>query len=170
MSRKDGFQPPPQRTKKSVRFAPTATVHLRSVSDEDLQNSWYDAVSYLRFETENKEVVSFMNDTMKRLCMTTDLSKVSVKTMTNKLIDIFNNDTTDLMRYEILGLEQFLFGPRHMYERRQETVQHAIMVLEMYDVQRTMQQYDFDLLRRVSEKFSYPKVYRAIRRAQTNTE
>jgi hypothetical protein len=156
----------PIKEKKHVRFAPTATVHTRSVSDDDLYNSWYDANDYLNFETENRHIVSFIYDKMKQFSATNELSKVSLKVMTKYLIEVLNNDQYGIIQYQILGLEQFIFGPKHMLQRRKETMEHSLMVLEMYDVQRTMQQYNPDVLRRVSERYSNTKVERAIRRAQ----
>jgi hypothetical protein len=158
-----------QQPKKHVRFAPTATVHTRSVSNEDLYNSWYDANDYINFEIDNRETVSFLYDKMKQVTKSKtidELSKVSIKILTKYLIDILNNDHHGILQYQILGLEQFIFGQKHMLERRKETMEHSLMVLEMYDVQRTMQHYNPDVLRRVSERYSYTKVDRAIRRAQ----
>ena len=153
---------------KLVRFAPTATMHtLPLVSDDDVYKSWYQAEDYNAFEHDNRQVVLYINNALKEHCMTKDLSKVSMKTKNKHLLKIIQNDPTNLLPYQILGLEQFIYGPKYMYERRQETIHHNMMVLEMYDVQRTTKHYNPTVLRRVSERFSIQKVECAIQRAAT---
>lgn len=155
---------------KLVRFAPTATMHtLPLVSDDDMYHSWYQADDYNAFERDNRQVVLDINNALKEHCMTKDLSKVSMKIKNKHLLKIIQNDPTNLLPYQILGLEQFIYGPKYMYERRQETIHHNMMVLEMYDVQRTTKHYNPIVLRRVSERFSIQKVERAIRRASTSS-
>ena len=157
-------------TKKCVRFAPTATVKtIPVVSDEDVFNSWYQIDNYLAFESNNRQVVTTVNIAMKRYCCFKDLSKVSMKIKNKNLLKILQDDPTKQLQYEILGLEQFLFGPKHMLERRQETIHHSMTVLDMYNVQRTTKRYNPDVLRHVSERFSSQKVDRAIQRAFTTT-
>ena len=151
---------------KLVRFAPTATMHtLPLESEHDMFHRWYQTDDYNNFESDNRQVVLYINNSLKEYCLTKDLSKVSMKMKNKKLLKIMQNDPTNLLPYQILGLEQFIYGPKYMYERRQETVHHNAMVLEMYDVQRTTKHYNPTVLRRVSERFSTQKVERAIRRA-----
>jgi hypothetical protein len=160
----------PRLVPKLVRFAPTATMHtLPRVNDDDMYNSWYQADDYNAFERDNRQVVLYINNVLKECCMTKDLSKVSMKIKNKHLLKIIQNDPTNLLPYQILGLEQFIYGPKYMYERRQETMHHNMMVLEMYDVQRTTKHYNPSVLRRVSERFSIQKVERAIQRANAST-
>ena len=172
-----------KRTTPRVRFAPTATMHTlpATVSDKDVYQSWYQVEDYHAFERENRDIVTYIHQTLKEYCQTKDLSKLSRNVLQQTLSHILQqkqNDassTSALLPIQILGLEQFLYGPKYMYERRQETIHHNMMVLEMYDVQRctTVQHPPPDrhhpqqVLRRVSERFSMHNVERAIQRATT---
>jgi hypothetical protein len=126
----------PRRTKKSVRFAPTATMYRRSVSEEDLRNSWYRVEHYVAFEAENRRIVNALYYGKKG---TFDPS-------------VSANEAS----IELLGLEQFLHGPEHMMQRRNHTTRHGLMVLETYDLQRSVGQYNPEIVRRVSELWSLP--------------
>lgn len=127
--------------KKQVRFAPTATVNTRSVSHEDLNNSWYGEVDYRSFEEENRHTVGLI------FCTGGDSSSL------------------DPEHYSVLGLEQYAAGHRQMMTCRLKTLQHAAIVLEMYDVQRCSGIFDPEMVRRVSEWFSDEPVRRAQIRA-----
>lgn len=126
--------PTPQRTKKSVRFAPTATMYQRSVSDEDLRNSWYSVEHYMAFEAENRRIVNAMY-----------YGKKGSFDPSAKASEAW---------IELLGLEQFLHGPEHMMQRRHHTIHHGRMVLEIYDLQRSVGKYNPEIVRRVSELWS----------------
>jgi hypothetical protein len=126
--------PASKRSKKSVRFAPTATMYQRSASEEDLRNSWYSMEQYAAFEAENRRIVNALYYGKK---------------------DSFPPSATlDESSVEVLGLEQFLHGPEHMMQRRNCTVHHGRMVLEIYDLQRSVGQYNPEIVRRVSELWS----------------
>jgi hypothetical protein len=145
------MNPRNMKIKKTVRFSPSLSVRTRSVSDDDLLNSWYNSENYLSFEADNRQIVkAFLKQD---------------KYTKNTAFDRMDGDGEET--YKLLGLEQFLLGPKHMIQRRQLTIQHCLMVLEIYDVQRCLGQYNPDVVRRVSERCSYNVVHRAIQRART---
>jgi hypothetical protein len=116
--------------KKQVRFAPTATVNTRSVTQDDLDNSWYTDEQYISFERENREIVAFV-------CQAGgDVSKL------------------DPEKYSVIGLEHYIEGRKQMMARRLKTMQHSAMVLEMYDVLRCNGIVDPEVVRKVSERCS----------------
>ena len=132
----------PTERKKSVRFAPTATLYQKAVSEEDLRNSWYSVAHYVAFEAENRRIVNSV------YCSKSP----------------FPRNSSD-ESIELLGLEQFLQGPEHMMQRRNRSLQHGCMVLEIYDMQRSLGQYSPELVRRVSERWSHSFVQSARQRA-----
>jgi hypothetical protein len=139
---------------------------LPEVNEEDIYQRWYQMEDYNAFEVDNRDIVTCINQKLKEYCRTKDLSKVPMNELRLTLLYILQNTSTNpLLSYQILGLEQFLYGPKYMYERRQETMHHNVMVLEMYDVQRATLHYHPHVLRKVSERFSIANVERAIQRA-----
>ena len=130
---------------KQVCFAPMATMITTSApTKEDSLNSWYTAQDYRAFELENRQTVEA----------------------------IYQAGGTDALNPEeisAVGLEQMLCGRKRIFARRLRNKQHAVMVLEMYDVQRCNGVFDPEMVRRLSERFTDDQaVFRAARLANEN--
>lgn len=130
---------------KQVCFAPMATMITTSApTEEDNLNSWYTAQDYRAFELANRRTVEA----------------------------IYQAGGTDSLNPEEIspvGLEQLLYGRKRILARRLRNKQHAVMVLEMYDVQRCNGVFDPEMVRRLSLRFTDDQaVLRAARLANEN--
>ena len=130
---------------KQVCFAPMATMITTSApTEEDNLNSWYTAQDYRSFELENRRTVE-------------------------AIYHAGGSDSLNPEEISPVGLEQLLHGRKRMFARRLRNKQHAVMVLEMYDVQRCNGVFDPEMVRRLSERFTDDQaVFRAARLANEN--
>jgi hypothetical protein len=135
--------------KKRVTFAlESNTVNVREEeTSEDFQNSWYQDQDYRNFEDENRRIVQ------------------SVRLNGG---DFSHLDET---QYSVHGLEQYIFPDgsssiRSSTARRSRTMQHAAIVLDVYNFQKSNGLLlDDELVRKVSLRFSQEMIRTAFVRA-----
>lgn len=123
--------------KRRVHFSKEKpSVRTRSVTKEDLCNSWYKSSQYREFERDNR-------DTLALWAAGADV---------------------ELYDCTLIGLEHYAGGRNSMIDRRMTTMNHVTVVLKSYDLQRH-HGLDSDVVRSVSEQFSEQPVLRALLRA-----
>ena len=128
------------RPKKRVKFATTAAVQARPISQEELKDMWYGPEEYSRFEDDRRRTICAMQ---------------TCKGDLNSL---------DSEQYCIRGLEQ-LMSAKQVLARRHNSMQYIRVVLEQQYVQRCTGKVDPDSLQAVSEMFSKQSGKRAYLRA-----
>jgi len=128
------------RPKKRVKFATTAAVQTRAISQEELKDTWYGPEEYARFENDRRLTICAM-----QTC------KGDLKSL-------------DSEQHCIRGLEQ-LASAKQVLARKYSCMQYTRMVLEEQYLQRCAGKANPDSLQAVSEMFSKHSLKRAYLRA-----
>jgi hypothetical protein len=173
--------------KKRVTFAATNTITWYDAgTDQDVDQAWYSAAHYQQFEADNRHIVA-------RVLAREKATSPPPPPPPQPL-------NVDQDEYSTHGLEQYIGGRKPMLQRKLGILQHAAMVLEMYEEQRRVgnhasdintatnhqnaqceqqqqqqqQQHrmwmDPELIRKVSLRFSREPLQRAVARAAALAE
>jgi hypothetical protein len=181
----------PRPLKKGVTFAATNTITWYDAgTHEDVDQAWYGPAHYQQFEADNRQIVARVLSLEKQKAQTTTQTPSQRSTtLPPHVVEL------DHEEYSTHGLEQYIAGRKPMLQRKLGILQHAAMVLEMYEEQRRVgigggsntqcptkceqqqqqqQQHrmwmDPELIRKVSLRFSREPLQRALQRAAALAE
>ena len=173
----------PSKAKKTVHFAPNATVAYRpAMSKEEIDQSWYRPIDYTKFQDSRRQSIQAITE---YLIQSQQQQQNENENSWNRCFDDARDDehgynTIDPLEHTMTGLEEQLTR-KQILARRLKTLHHKKLVLQLYksnqlsnqnDEKKAITEYTQDTsecekksLRAMSEMFARQSMKRAHLRA-----